>query len=80
MNAQPVKPCAACANPAGGLYIAGCRPCTLRSVARSPEHFESRKAGRMTPGYRALLQAHGPTDEVHAEVKAMFQALRQVAA
>lgn len=63
--------CAGCDNPTGGLYIAGCRTCALRSIAQGPEFFASMRAGKLTPAYAALLCAHGQVSEVHAEVKAI---------
>lgn len=52
--------CTACAaaeaDPQTGRYNAHCDACTVRAVAQSPQHFESRKAGQITPGYRAMLE------------------------
>lgn len=49
--------CKACANPAGGLLIAGCRGCDLRDIAQGPEFFESMRHGRLTDGYKAAAKA-----------------------
>ena len=67
--------CQACTNPRSGHYTSGCRQCTLRSLARSPEFYASMKACKLTPAYMALLQALGPVESVHAEVKAVAEAL-----
>jgi hypothetical protein len=67
--------CAGCSNPSGGLYLIGCRGCTLRSLARSPEHFEARKAGHLTARYTALCRSLGEPKSVHVEVKAMAATL-----
>jgi hypothetical protein len=63
--------CAACENPPAGQYVAGCRRCALRSIARGPEYFASQKACKLTPAYMARLQTLGTVEEVHEEVKAV---------
>ena len=65
--------CAGCLNPTGGLYVTGCRQCSLRDISRGPEHFASMRAKVLTPAYMARLQALGPIADVHAEVKALIQ-------
>ena len=67
--------CTACANPNGGLLIAGCRSCALRDIARGPEFFASMSAGKLTPAYAARLQALGEVEATHAEVKALAKTL-----
>jgi hypothetical protein len=66
--------CEGCAKPAGGIYIAGCRSCTLRWIARSPAHDASRRARKLTPRYVALLAPLGDAEKVHLEVKTMAAA------
>jgi predicted nucleic acid-binding Zn-ribbon protein len=52
-------------------FFAGCRGCCARSIARSPQYFEARKAGIQTHAYRRILEQIGaqvtPALE-HAEV------------
>ena len=67
--------CTACANPNGGLLIAGCRGCDLRDIARGPEFYASMSAGKLTPAYAARLQALGEIEAVHAKVKAVAKTL-----
>lgn len=62
--------CEGCAKPDGGLYIMGCRACSLRSIARGMEFYESTKAGKLTQAYRSRLVVLGEVKMVHAEVKA----------
>ena len=50
-----------------GLYLADCRGCAARAVAKSPQAFEAKTAGKLTPAYRALLERYGIT---HEEAKA----------
>lgn len=68
------KACAAyAANPLCGVtYAAGCRACTVRSLARSPGFHASMAAGKFRADYRAALQAAagGGWAELHLEVKA----------
>lgn len=41
----------------GGSRInAGCEGCIAREIARGPQFHEARKAGRMTPAYKAVLR------------------------
>ena len=67
--------CQACANPSGGLLIAGCRDCTLRDIARGPGFFASMRACKLTPAYMAQLQTLGEVEAVHAEVKEVAKTL-----
>lgn len=67
--------CAGCANPNGGLYVAGCRVCQLRDIARGPEFYASMRACKLTPAYMARLQSLGEVEAVHAEVKAVEKTL-----
>lgn len=59
--------CEGCSKPAGGIYLAGCRGCALRSIFRSPEHAKSRALGKLTPEYLALLAELGDPVKVHLE-------------
>jgi hypothetical protein len=67
--------CDGCAVPTGGLYIAGCRQCSLRKIINSPEFFASLRAGKVTPAYAALLCVHGEVAAVHAEVRALAKSI-----
>ncbi len=67
--------CKGCADPYGGIYIAGCRACSLRDIGRSPCYFASMVLRKLTPGYQALLAQYGAPHEVHKEVRAMADAL-----
>jgi hypothetical protein len=49
------------------MFHANCTGCVARSAARSPQFHESHTAGRLTPGYLALLAALQLT---HEQVKA----------
>lgn len=63
--------CPGCANPSGGLVIAGCRACLLRDIARGPHFQASMRAGKLTPAYREQLAAVDPDPaKANAEVKA----------
>lgn len=69
--------CSACqaaeSDPQTGRYNANCDACTVRAVAQSPQHFEARKSGRMTPNYKAMLVALFGNDgwqAAHERVKA----------
>lgn len=73
--------CEACDKPAGGLYIAGCRACGIRSLARGPLFFAAAKAGKLGREYRrALLALGSDAAAVHAEVKAQAETLARKAA
>jgi len=61
--------CQGCANPAGALYINGCRSCAIRALAGGPDFFNSMRAGTLTPEYVSALRALGDPAEVHAEVR-----------
>ena len=63
--------CEGCDRPSGGIYIAGCRGCGLRSALRSPEHHAARKAKKLLPAYQARLLMLGDIETTHAEVKAL---------
>lgn len=67
--------CAGCANPYGGLYIAGCRACSLRHIGRSHAFFASMVLRKLTAEYQALLAPFGAAHEVHKEVKALAEKL-----
>lgn len=69
--------CEGCANPYGGIFIAGCRPCALRDLATGMLFFASLRAGKLTPEYRAALAPLGEdVAAVHAEVRAMAKTLK----
>lgn len=67
--------CQACAavaaNPLSGAYVADCRACLVRRIARGPAHWESRRAGKLLPRYVAQLATLGDVAAAHAEVKAV---------
>jgi len=65
--------CTDCATAAKKLHhgFSDCMGCRARAVARDPRFFEARKAGRMTPEYRRMLeQAQVTHDEVKAAAAA----------
>lgn len=57
--------CQACTDAAervSAMFHAGCPGCMARSAARSPQFRQARDAGRITHGYRLLLQAYYGAD------------------
>ena len=44
-------------------YRSGCKGCTARAVARGPDFFRCRKAGKQDQKYRQLLASVGVTHE-----------------
>lgn len=73
--------CAGCASPSEGLFIAGCRACSIRCLARGPLYFAAAQAGKLTREYRqALLVLGSDAAAVHAEVKAQAEVLAGKAA
>lgn len=72
--------CPACTeasrSPNWGIFIAGCRGCCARSIARSKPFFDSRTTGVQTREYRALLDQVGTKVDgahvTHADVIAAF--------
>lgn len=63
--------CEGCANPSGGVYVRGCRACSLRDLAAGPLFWQSMNLGKLTPEYRAALLCLGDdAAAVHLEVKA----------
>lgn len=72
--------CEGCMNPAGGTYIAACRGCRLRLIARGPWFAESQREAKLTPAYRAQLAGLGKPADVHAEVRAAAESLKAGAA
>ena len=63
--------CPGCANPSGGLVIAGCRACLLRDIAKGPHFAASMRHNRLTRKYRMELAAVDPDPvKANAEVKA----------
>lgn len=82
--------CAACATAAervSATFHAGCRGCMARSAARSPQYREARNAGRITHGYRLLLEQYYGAgcdlakahDEVKAAAAADFESCAEAA-
>lgn len=61
----------AATEPRTGHFAAGCKECDARALAGGPGHWESAKAGKITPGYRKALDvAFGDGWEAgHAAVK-----------
>lgn len=49
------KDCEAAAEKVWGVFVAGCKGCQARAVARSPQCFEAARTGRQTAAYRELL-------------------------
>ena len=70
MTILPQPDCEGCARKGGGLFIAGCRGCALRSLAAGPLFFDSMRAGHLTPAYREALRQLSAPAAVHLEVKA----------
>ena len=72
-------PCEGCARPEGGLYIASCRDCSLRHIARGPDYFASAAEGAPTERYRAQLAAlGGKPSAIHKAVQATAENLKQL--
>jgi hypothetical protein len=46
-----------------GGYQANCQSCKARAISKSLAFWESQKAGKQTPDYRALLKRVGVTHE-----------------
>lgn len=63
--------CEGCSNPTGGLFINGCRTCSLRAIIASQPFWQSMRAGKLTPEYIALVGLFGEPADVHAEVRAL---------
>lgn len=55
--------CTAAAERVCAMFHANCPGCMARSAARSPQFFEARQAGKLTPDYRDVLQRLGVTHE-----------------
>jgi hypothetical protein len=69
--------CTAAAEAPHWLFHADCRGCCARSIARSPQAYEARKAGKQTRGYAELLRQIGGLHKpaiTHAEARAAFEA------
>ena len=70
--------CKGCADPSSGVYIRGCRQCSLRDLADGPLFWQSMNLGKLTPAYRAALLCLGDdAAAVHAEVKAAAKTIRK---
>lgn len=70
--------CPGCANPSGGVYVRGCRPCALRDLAAGPLFWQSMNLGKLTPEYRAALLCLGDdAAAVHIEVKAAAKTIHR---
>lgn len=67
--------CEGCAAPETGLYMAGCRQCSLRLLARSPGYLQSRLQRRMTPEFAAACAELGDVETVGEEVKAVAKTI-----
>ena len=67
----------AATNPRTGWFNADCPECAARALAGGPEHFESKRDKRITPAYRAALEAvFGDAWKAgHERVKAWAQRL-----
>lgn len=77
MKADPCQACADAATAPAYVFHANCRGCCARSIARSPQFFEARKAGIQTRAYRAILEQIGAQVQpplTHAEVVAAHAA------
>jgi hypothetical protein len=57
--------CEGCRAPDRGIYIAGCRGCTLRDLAAGPLFFASMREGKLTAAYREALRMLGEPATVH---------------
>lgn len=68
------KACTTAAQQVSAMFVNGCPGCMARSAARSPQFREARAAGRITHGYRLLLEqyfgAGCDVQKAHQEVKA----------
>ncbi len=66
--------CTTASERVSAMFHAGCHGCMARSAARSPQYREARAAGRITHGYRLLLEAYFGAGcdlaKAHDEVKA----------
>lgn len=62
--------CATAAETEWWIFKSGCRGCCARAAARSPQYFEARKEGRLTPKYRALLDQFQLTHDAVKEAAA----------
>lgn len=71
--------CQACALPEFGQYTKGCRPCSLRRIARGMPYWQSMQDGKPTRAYIAQCRALGQPSKVHAEVQAAADELRTYA-
>jgi hypothetical protein len=70
--------CPGCANPSGGVYVRGCRACSLRDLAAGPLFWQSMNLGKLTPEYRAALLCLGDdAAAVHLEVKAAAKTIHR---
>lgn len=66
--------CTTAAQEVCAMFVVGCPGCMARTAARSPQFFEARQAGKLTPDYRDLLQRLGVTHEaVKAAAAADFE-------
>jgi hypothetical protein len=74
---MPCQSCEVAAVERCWSFAMGCRGCCARSIARSPQAFEARKAGQQTRAYRELLRQVGGLHKpeiTHSEVVAAFRA------
>ena len=74
MSAARTDSCEFCVASAAGPchgFRRDCRGCAARTAARSPFFFDSKRAGKQTHDYRALIDRLGVThDEVIAAARA----------
>ena len=74
--AQPCPACIEASLRPSWLFRKGCKGCEARAVARGPDFFRCKLAGRQDREYRALLASVGVT---HDEVVAAAAADREKA-
>lgn len=55
MSTDTCKDCEAANTQVWGAFVAGCKGCQARAVARSPQCFEAARKGHQTAAYRDLL-------------------------
>lgn len=62
------------------IYQSDCRGCRVRALASGPTYFESARADRLTPQYRAGLRAlfSDAWQQGHADVKAEHARLQRL--
>ncbi len=84
MNAQPTRPCEACAsfarNRQTGSFQSGCIECDARHLSQSPVYEASAAAGALTETYKWALKnivgEGGDWKALHAKVKAYAEQIK----